>query len=111
MTEATEEPREERSNEPGPGPARPPRPPFAADFPVDPELDALVAAFERGDFARVREGAPRLVSSAAEEGVKAAARTLLARTRPDPLATLLLAISALLLVLLSAWWITHDGKR
>jgi len=91
--------------------ASPSRPPFAADFPRDPELDALVAAFERGDFARVRDGVPRIVASPADEGVKSAAKALLSRTRPDPLATLLLAISAVLLVLLSAWWITHDGKR
>jgi hypothetical protein len=42
--------------------------------------------------------------------VKDAANVLLSRTRPDPLATLLLIISALLLVLLSVWWITHNGK-
>lgn len=88
-----------------------PRPLFAADFPRDPELDALVEAFEAGNFARVRDGAQRLATSAADANVKAAANVLLARTRPDPLATLLLIISAALLVLLSAWWITHDGKR
>ena len=88
-----------------------PRPPFAADFPRDPELDGLVAAFEAGDFARVKEGVPRILASPADDAVKTAAKALLARTRPDPLATLLLAISAVLLVLLSAWWMTHDGKR
>jgi hypothetical protein len=88
----------------------PRRPVFAADFPPDPELDALVGAFEAGDFARVREGAPRLVSSATDPAVKDAAKALLARTRPDPLATLLLVFSAVLLVFLSAWWMTHDRK-
>jgi hypothetical protein len=86
------------------------RPSFAAEFPRDPALDALVAAFEAGNFARVREEAPRLASSARDAKVKDAANVLLSRTRPDPLATLILVISAVLLVLLSAWWITHDGK-
>ena len=84
------------------------RPAFAADFPRDTELDALVEAFDQGDFARVRDGAARIASSGSDDAVKRAAGVLLARTRPDPLATLLLALSALLLVLLSAWWILHD---
>jgi hypothetical protein len=76
----------------------------------DPDLDALTAAFEAGDFARVRAGVPRLVASTKDDAVKLAAEALLARTRPDPLAALLLAISAALLVALSAWWIAHSGK-
>jgi hypothetical protein len=86
------------------------RPLFAADFPRDQELDALVEAFEAGNFARVREAAPRLAASTPDAKVKDAANVLLARTRPDPLATLLLIVSALLLVLLSAWWMAHNGK-
>ncbi|MGO8999067.1 MAG: hypothetical protein ACLQVI_37545 [Polyangiaceae bacterium] len=86
------------------------RPSFATDFPRDPELDRLVDAFVAGDFARVRTGAPELAGSAKDDAVKRAAETLLARTKADPLQTLLVAISALLLVLLTAWWITHSGK-
>ena len=67
---------------------------MASDFPHNPELDALVQAFEAGDFARVREGVPRILSSTSDEAVKRAASELLARTRPDPLATLLVVISA-----------------
>ncbi len=89
--------------------APPRRPPFTAAFPSDPALDALVDAFEAGNFARVRAEVPALVAGTRDEAVKQAARALLARTRPDPLAALLLALSAVLLVLLSAWWITHDG--
>ena len=85
------------------------RPAFAAAFPADPALDALLDAFEAGDFARVRRDAPQVASSAGDEGVKKAAATLLARTRPDPLATLLLVITAVLLVLLSGWWIVQSG--
>ena len=82
---------------------------MADDFPSDPQLDPLVAAFEAGDFARVRDEAPRLIASASDEAVKRAARTILARTRPDPLAVLLVVLTAVLLVILSAWWLSHDG--
>jgi hypothetical protein len=58
----------------------------------------------------VRAEAPKLAKGAKDEGVRQAAALVLARTRPDPLQTLLLAISATLLVLLSAWWIVHSGK-
>lgn len=76
---------------------------------MDPQLEALVAAFEAGNFARVREEAPRLAVSTKDDAVKVAALALLAKTRPDPLATLLVVISAVLLVVLSAWWLAHDG--
>jgi hypothetical protein len=89
----------------------PGRPAFARDFPRDPELDALVAAFEAGNFARVRSDAARLVASAKDDAVKRAAEALVARTKPDPVAALLVGITAVLLVALSAWWITHDGPR
>jgi len=85
------------------------RPAFAAEWPRDPALDAILAAFEAGNFARVREEVPRILSSAKDEAVKSAAAALLTRTRPDPLATLLLVLSAVLLVLLSGWWIVHSG--
>jgi hypothetical protein len=74
----------------------------------NPELDALARAFEAGNFARVREGVPRLLASSADPEVKRAAQDLLARTRPDPLAGLFVALTAVLLAALSAWWIFHD---
>ena len=87
------------------------RPAFASGFPRDAELDALVDAFEAGDFGRVRRDGKRLAGSAAkEEAVRRAAEVVLARTKPDPLQTVLVVISAVLLVLLSAWWIGHGGK-
>jgi hypothetical protein len=85
------------------------RSPFAADFPRDPALDALLSAFEAGNFARVREEAPRLVASASDPSIVRAAREILARTRPDPLARWVLVITGALLVALTAWWIAHDG--
>jgi hypothetical protein len=87
------------------------RPAFAREFPRDPALDALVAAFSAGDFARVRGQAARVIAGSTDDAVKRAAETLVSRTKPDPMAALLVAITAVLLVALSAWWITHDGPR
>ena len=96
MTDATDEPRS---------------PSFARSFPRDPALDALVAAFQAGNFAQVRRDAPALIASTADEAVKRAAETLIARTRPDPVAALLIGLAALLLFTLSAWWIAHGGGK
>jgi hypothetical protein len=85
------------------------RPSFASDFPRVPELDALVEAFERGDYARVRAEAPKLASSTEDAAVRDAARTLVDRTRPDRLAVGLVGLTGVLLVVLSAYWIFH-GK-
>jgi hypothetical protein len=85
------------------------RPAFARTFPRSPELDALVDAFARGDYASVREHGPRLERSSTDPAVQSAARTLIERTRPDPLALALLAICGVLLVVLAAWAILH-GK-
>jgi hypothetical protein len=87
------------------------RPAFAREFPRDPELDALVAAFTAGNFARVRGEAPRVIASSSNDAVKRAVETLVTRTKPDPMAALLVGVTAVLLVALSAWWITHDGPR
>jgi hypothetical protein len=89
--------------------ADPRTPAFARDFPRAPELDSLVEAFARGDYARVREDAPRLADSTSDDRIRAAARTLAERTRPEPLAVVLLALTAALLVALGAFWMVH-GK-
>jgi len=83
------------------------RPAFAESFPEVPALDQLVEAFARGDYAAVRAGAPELERSSEDPAVKEAARTLLARTRPDPMAVTLLGIGAVLLVVLAAWAMLH----
>lgn len=85
------------------------RPSFAADFPASSELDALVDAFERGDYARVRREAPALEKSSTDEAVRAATRTLVERTKPDPLAVKMVLLTAGLLVVLAGWWMVH-GK-
>jgi hypothetical protein len=85
------------------------RPSFAARFPQSPELDALVEAFARGDYAHVRAEAPRLEKSTDDDEVRAAARTLVERTEADPLAVKLLIVTGVLLVVLAGWWMVH-GK-
>jgi len=86
-------------------------PRFAKDFPHHPELDALVAAFTRGDYATVREGAPKLAAETDDDEVKHAARILRERIEPDPTSKKLFLITAALLVFLTAWWIAHDGPE
>jgi hypothetical protein len=84
-------------------------PSFARDYPRAAELDALVEAFARGDYARVRREAPQLATSSTDARVRTAARELHTRTRPDPLAVVLLALTAALLVALGGFWMVH-GK-
>jgi len=87
------------------------RPAFAREFPRDPALDALVLAFARGDFRRVREEGPRLVAAAASDDVRAAVGELVRRTRPDPLAALFFGLAAALLVFLSVYWWWKAGAH
>jgi hypothetical protein len=77
------------------------RPAFHAWFPRDEELGRLVRAFEVGNYAMVREQAPKLAQSSENEKVRAAARELLARIEPDPLMKYLLLAAALLLLFLA----------
>jgi hypothetical protein len=84
------------------------RPDFTREFPRSPDLDALVDAFARGDYAAVRRGAAALERDGGDD-LKRAARALVERTRPDPLAVALLGLAALLLVVLAAWAVAH-GK-
>lgn len=87
--------------------AQPEQPAFARDFPRDPALDALVAAFEAGDYGRVRREAPALAKSTDRDDVRAAARELRRRLDPDPLAVKMLGIAALLLVVLASYYWLH----
>ena len=86
-------------------------PSFAKTFPRDPELDALVVAFTRGDYRSVRARAPELARTATDETVKRAALELRGRIEPDGSSKLLFLVAAALLVFLTAWWITHDGAE
>lgn len=86
-------------------------PAFARDFPPSPELDALVTAFSRGDYAKVRREAPAVAEKTEDPAVRDAARTLVQRTEADPLAKALFALTGLLLLLLSVYWVLHDGPQ
>jgi hypothetical protein len=79
-------------------------PVFAKSFPKDPALAALVAAFQEGNYAKVRREAPGLAKSDASEEVKVAVRELVRRTQADPLMIALLVVTGLLLTLLTAYW-------
>lgn len=79
------------------------RPRFVLDFPEDVELSRLVAAFERGNYAFVREEAPKLAARTDRPEIRAAAEELRRRIDPDPLAIYLLVASGLLLLVLVIW--------
>jgi hypothetical protein len=79
------------------------RPGFVLDFPADPELQRLVQAFERGDFATVRREAPKLAAAASNAEVRAAALELRRRISPDPLVVWFLAGSVALFSFLVIW--------
>jgi hypothetical protein len=85
-----------------------PRPEFFREIPHTPELDAMMGAFERGDYAFVRAEARKL-ANAEDEHVRRGAALLVARTKPDPLSAWFFALAALLLVVLAGWWVVH-GK-
>lgn len=93
----------------GASPDLAPRPAFAEDFPRAPDLDAMVEAFVRGDYAAVRRIAARVQSANGSEDVKRAARSLVDRTGTDPLAVGLLVLTGVLLVVLTAWWWRFNG--
>lgn len=86
-------------------------PAFALSFPKDPALDALVAAFEAGDYARVRAEAPALAKSTDRPEVRTAARELQKRLDPDPIAVYLLGAATLLLVFLAGWFWMHPHAQ
>ncbi|MDI1477103.1 hypothetical protein [Polyangium sp. y55x31] len=82
-------------------------PSFAQRFPRDERLDALLAAFDRGDYARVREDGGRLVKSTDDPAVRRAAEELLRRIEPDPLAKYMLLAACLLLAFFTVWYFSH----
>lgn len=75
--------------------------------PRDPEIERLEQAFERGDYALVRAEAGRLAKEAEHDDVRRAARALLRRIDPDPLAVVLLVAAMALLAFLALWYWSH----
>ncbi len=85
------------------------RPKFLLDYPEDPALDRLIAAFESGNYALVRRDAEAVAKAAEDPAVRDAALELRRRIEPDPLAKYLLLIAAVLLVYLVAWAYRQGG--
>jgi hypothetical protein len=83
------------------------RPRFARHFPSVPEIERLLEAFEKGDYATVRLDAPKVAAAATDPEVAAAARELANRTKPDPMALYLMGLTLALFVFLSAWFFLH----
>jgi hypothetical protein len=107
-TESAEaEPKKEQEEE---SPPADERPLFARTYPRTPEVDALLAAFERGNYARIREEAPALASRSDDPEVKRAADDLFRRIQPDPVSTTLLGVAALLLVFFVYWYFGHHHE-
>lgn len=79
------------------------RPRFLLRFPNDPALEPLIAAFEAGNFARVREEAPRLIERTERADVKRAAEELLRRIEPDPLLKFFLGVAVAFFVAVVAY--------
>ena len=77
---------------------------FSAAYPVDPDLDRLLLAFEEGNYARVRDDAPGVAGRTKDPAVAAAAKDLLSRLSPDPLAVRMLVGAGLLLLFLVYWF-------
>jgi hypothetical protein len=86
------------------------RPRFLLEFPHDPELEALIEAFELGNYARVRERAPALVKDAADPAVQRAAAELLRRIEPDPAVKALLAVACALFLFVVVWVYLTQGR-
>ena len=79
------------------------RPRFLLAFPRHPELERLIEAFERGDFALVRREAPALADRTDDPAVRAAALELRRRIDPDPMLKFLVLASLALLLFLTAY--------
>jgi hypothetical protein len=114
---------------------RPGWPSFAKSFPDHPAVESLVVAFEQGNYASVREGAKKILEQTNEragksaksatseksaallhpqpkspeerDAIRSAARDILQRTEPDPLAVYMVLGAVLLLAFLSIWYWSH----
>lgn len=83
------------------------RPRFLLQFPEDPELARLSAAFEAGNYALVRAEAEKLAERSENPAIRAAALELRRRIDPDPLAKYLLGLTAALFVALAYFAYHH----
>ena len=86
------------------------RPVFLLDFPEDPELERMIAAFEAGNYAEVRRLSAGVIEGAKDPDVRKAALELRRRIEPDPLSTYIVLISAALLLFLLVWAYAVQAK-
>ncbi len=82
-------------------------PSFARDFPRHPQLDRVLDLFERGNYHLARKEAVLLVQSKEDEAVRKAAKEIVKRISPEPLAMYFMAIASALLVILAGYYWTH----
>lgn len=97
--ESGEEPQEAQAGRPLDAKGRE-RPLFLTEFPDDPELARLVAAFEAGNYAFVRTQAEALAERTTDPTIRDAALELRRRIDPDPLIKYLLGLAVALLLFL-----------
>ncbi|MEM1029314.1 MAG: hypothetical protein AAGN82_03140 [Myxococcota bacterium] len=83
------------------------RPAFALTYPRHAALDELIDAFEAGEFAYVREQAPRLAAADVEAPVRDAARDLRRRIDPEPTAVYVWALGLALVLFLYLFYVSH----
>jgi hypothetical protein len=87
------------------------RPPFARAYPRHAELDRLLAAFDAGDYATVREGASRLATSTKDAEVRRAALDLRRRIDPDLVSGALLLVALALAIFLGVHFLRADHEH
>ena len=83
------------------------RPAFAEGWPKNKALAKLLAAFEAGNFAAVRSGAPQLADKTDDPEVKRAAQELRKRIEPAPTVLYLWALGVMLAVFLYGYYLSH----
>ena len=74
------------------------------------KIDELEKAFARGDYAAVTKDAPALAKSK-DEDVRKRAKKLVRRTKPDPAATVLFIVAALLLLAITLFFEMRPEAR
>jgi hypothetical protein len=72
------------------------------------QLAALEQAFERGDYRAVREGTAAILRNSKSSKLKKDACALRARTEADPSIKWLFVMTAAVIVLVTAYWLTHQ---
>jgi hypothetical protein len=72
------------------------------------QLADLEQAFDRGDYRAVREGTAAILRESRSRAVKKSASALRARTEADPAVKWLFAMAAAVIVLVTAYWLTHQ---